>query len=400
MQDMGDALSANEDMLMLGGGNPGQIPRMQAEFRDSMSRILASNDAFERLVGNYGPPQGEPGFIRALVALLRERCGFDLGPEHIGLTNGAQSASFLLFNLLAGERASGLPTQVVFPLAPEYVGYADQGLSDGLFRSHRPRIECTGENRFKYRVDFDDLRVDEHTAALCVSRPTNPTGNVLTDDEVDRLRILARERRIPLILDSAYGTPFPGIVFRSATPVWDEDMILLMSLSKIGLAGVRTGIVVAHPDVIRALGAANAIVNLTPGAFGPLLATEMVRSQRILELSEQTIRPFYQSKVQRALALLDEELRGYPWRSHQAEGAIFLWLWFPELPISATELYQRLKRRGVLVIPGEPFFPGLEEPWEHAAQCLRVSYAQDDETVREGLRRIAAEVRDLHDRGR
>jgi valine--pyruvate aminotransferase len=397
MDDLGQALSVNENMLMLGGGNPGQIPAMQAVFRDEMNRIMASNDAFERLIGNYGPPRGDARFIEALAGLLRGRFGWDLGPEHIALTNGSQSASFMLFNMLAGERDQGPASHILFPLVPEYIGYADQGLDPGLFRSQRPLIERGAPHRFKYRVDFDRLHLDERTAALCASRPTNPTGNVLTDEEVERLRSLARAHAVPLILDNAYGTPFPGIVFRPATPVWDESMIVCMSLSKLGLPGVRTGMVVAHPDVIDGLAAANAIINLTTGCFGPALTEELVRSRRILALSEQVIRPFYQRKAEAAVALLEEELAGYPWHCHEAEGAIFLWLWLEDLPVSARELYQRLKARDVLVIPGEHFFPGLPGPWKHTGESIRVTYSQDDAVVQEGLRRIAAEVRTLYD---
>ena len=47
------------------------------------------------------------------------------------------------------------------------------------------------------------------------------------------------------------------------------------------------------------------------------------------------------------------------------EGAIFLWLWFKDLPITTEQLYQRLKARGVLMVPGHNFFPGLDKPWPH-----------------------------------
>ncbi|MEZ4518271.1 MAG: hypothetical protein R3C44_16100 [Chloroflexota bacterium] len=48
----------------------------------------------------------------------------------------------------------------------------------------------------------------------------------------------------------------------------------------------------------------------------------------------------------------------------------FLWLWFNEnLPINSSQgtLYERLKARGVLIVPGHHFFPGLDEPWDHPA---------------------------------
>ena len=75
-----------------------------------------------------------------------------------------------------------------------------------------PRIEFTGPHQFKYRVDFDQFQLDERTAALCVSRPTNPTGNVLTDDEIHRLSAIAKAHGI-FTIDNAYGAIFPNVIF-------------------------------------------------------------------------------------------------------------------------------------------------------------------------------------------
>ena len=61
--------------------------------------------------------------------------------------------------------------------------------------------------------------------------------------------------------------------------------------------------------------------------------------------------------------------------------------------IKTLELYERLKSRGVLVISGHYFFPGLDEPWRHKDECIRVTYSQAKETVAAGLKIIAEEVR-------
>lgn len=124
---------------------------------------------------------------------------------------------------------------------------------------------------FKYHVDFSALPLDEDIAAICVSRPTNPTGNVLTDDEIHRLDALAQQRGIPLIIDSAYGTPFPNIIFTKATPLWHDNIVLSMSLSKLGLPGLRCGIVIASEAITQALTNINGIVSLSPGGWGRLL---------------------------------------------------------------------------------------------------------------------------------
>jgi valine--pyruvate aminotransferase len=259
--------------------------------------------------------------------------------------------------------------------------------------SSRPRIELIGDQQFKYRVDFDAMVIDETIGALCVSRPTNPTGNVLTDEEILALKSLARANHIPLIIDNAYGLPFPGIVFTDATPIWDENTIVCMSLSKLGLPGVRTGIVIAAPAVVRAITGMNAIMNLSVGEFGPRLALDLIQSGEILELSRSVVQPFYERKCFAALEKLNTLLAGYPYRAHKPEGAIFLWLWFTDLPITAQRLYERLKARGVLVVPGQYFFPGLEDNWRHRNECIRVNYAGATEDVHAGIAIIAEEVR-------
>ena len=66
------------------------------------------------------------------------------------------------------------------------------------------------------------------------------------------------------------------------------------------------------------------------------------------------------------------------------------------LPVTSAELYRRLKAAGVFVLSGHYFFPGLEEPWAHRDECLRVSYAQDDAVVERGLEVLAREVRALY----
>ena len=399
MDDLGQAMSVNRHMRMLGGGNPGQIPAIQSLFRGRMQAIMEDGDAFERMVGNYGPPEGDPRFVKALARLLEQEFGWPVGPENIAVTNGSQSASFMLFNLFAGEGEQGEPGNVLLPLAPEYIGYGDQGLSNDFFRAARPAIQHLDNHVFKYRVDFDAIHVGNHTGAICVSRPTNPTGNVLTDDEITRLMALAKDHDVPLIIDNAYGTPFPNIIFTEATPFWNENIVVCMSLSKLGLPGVRTGIVIARQEIIKAVSSINAVLNLTTGGFGPALVLDLIESGEIIRISRDIIRPFYQEKAELAMALLLSELDGYGFHVHKPEGALFLWLWFEGLPVSSQELYERLKTRGVLVIPGHHFFPGLKDDWRHTRECIRVTYSQDQAMVEAGLKIIAEEVKKAYDGG-
>lgn len=393
MDDLGAAMSGGDIQCMLGGGNPAHIPEVETYLRDSALRILDSENRFEHMVGDYASPQGEADFVTALATLLREECGWEVGPENIALTNGSQSAFFFLFNMFAGAFGDGAHKKILLPLAPEYIGYADIGLTDDFFVASRPEITMLDDQLFKYSVNFNSVTVTDDVGAICVSRPTNPTGNVLTDEEVAHLRDLARAHQIPLIIDNAYGAPFPNILFVKATPVWDEELVISMSLSKLGLPAARTGIIVANREVIRAVAGLNAVIGLAPGSIGASLACDMMRSGDVLRLSREVIQPYYRRKAEKAVAQLRDELSGYDVHIHKPEGAFFLWLWFRGLPISSQELYERLKARGVLVVPGQYFFPGISEEWRHTQECLRVSYAMDARAVSTGLAIIAQEAK-------
>lgn len=394
MHDLGHAMAGGgEDLMMLGGGNPARIPEVQELLRERMQHIAADPERFAQVIGNYDSPQGNTRFISALANLLRREYGWNIGPQNIVLTAGSQTAFFMLFNLFGGEYPDGCPRHILLPMTPEYIGYGDVGIRDGLFQSVRPAIDYTGKHRFKYRVNFDDLVIDETAGAICVSRPTNPTGNVLTDTEIERLHALACARDIPFIIDNAYGQPFPDIIFTDASLTWSEQTVLCMSLSKLGLPAVRTGIIIAAEPVVQAITGMNAVLQLAVGSIGPALMQDLVESGDVIRLSREIINPYYQQRAGHALACFDRELAGCQYYIHEAEGAIFLWLWFPGLPISCDELYRRLKARGVLVIAGHHFFPGLEQDWPHMHECIRVTYAQAPETVERGIRIIAEEVK-------
>lgn len=395
MEDLASALTERADMILMGGGNPGRIPEMEQLFATRLHALLNDEKTLHQMLGVYQGPLGDRQFRCAIADLLNREFGWAITADNVAVSNGSQSAFFLLFNLLGGARGEG-QAHILLPLSPEYIGYADLGVDEGLFRANAPDIEELDAHEFKYHVDFNSLQIDDSTAAICVSRPTNPTGNVLTDAEIARLDNMARGSGVPLIIDGAYGLPFPNIIFTEASTHWNANTVLVLSLSKLGLPGVRTGVIIADAEFIEVYANASSIVNLACGNLGPGMATGMIQSGEILRLGSAVVRPFYLQKVRQTVGWLREDLGDLPWKLHRPEGAIFLWLWFDELPISSRELYLRLKSKGVLVIPGEEFFIGLDPSWQHVRQCIRLSYAQEAATVRAGIRILAHEVRKVY----
>ena len=380
------------ELKNLGGGNPAPIEEMQSIFRDSISKILADSQ-FEKLTGLYDSARGHQPLLDNLATFFQETYGWPVSESNLAITAGSQNTFFTLFNLFSGVCNDEVRREIVLPMTPEYIGYADVTFDSSSVRSYRPVIEQVTHNRFKYKVDIESLELGESVGAVCVSRPTNPTGNVLTDEELAKLAETTSKADVPLIVDNAYGVPFPGLCFVDATPIFSPNVINCWSLSKVGLPGLRTGIVLASEGVISALESMNATQALSTGSLGAAILSDMITDKSILAYSAEIIRPYYKQRLTTALAMCDKFFSGTEYQIHVAEGAIFIWVWFPGLPITAQVLYERLKERSVLIIPGHFFFPGLSEEWQHRHECIRISYAQDAEQLEPAIRAISEEVK-------
>jgi valine--pyruvate aminotransferase len=140
----------------------------------------------------------------------------------------------------------------------------------------------------------------------------------------------------------------------------------------------------------------NAQVVLATSTIGQTITGPLFANGELSRMCAEVVRPFYRRRSDAALAALRESFAGYDhYRVHECEGAFFLWLWLQRLPVTDRELYARLKRRGLLVVPGSYFFPGLLEPWEHTSQCIRLTYSADPAAVRKGMAILAAEIKGL-----
>ena len=393
MEDLGEALNSSQNPIMMGGGNPAVIPQVQACFAKHLACINQDSELLNKLLAEYQPPQGNPDFLAVLADYLNHTLGWNITAKNIAVTNGAQSAFFTLFNFIVKASSA---RKICMPLVPDYLGYVDLGVEHDMFTAFKPVIKTTGEKTFKYEIDRQIFDLEECISAVCFSRPTNPSGNIISDDEVEFLAEKTLAKKIPLIFDLAYGQPFPAVTFSEHSLPWFDHAVYVMSLSKLGLPGARTGIVVADENTIDAVTKVTATLALAPGNLGPSVATQLIQSGDLERLKTAAIYPYYQRKMQQAFDYCLEKSKSIPVNIHQPEGAFFLWLWFEGLPISSEELYQRLKAKGVFIISGHHFFQALnDEQWPHQNECIRVSYCQDFEKVKQGLDIVFDEVNRL-----
>ncbi|MEI2581306.1 valine--pyruvate transaminase [Scytonema sp. PRP1] len=399
MKDIIETLrsGAGQQFINLSAGNPLILPEVEQLWRDCTAQLLASPE-YGEVVCRYGSSQGYAPLVEAVVEDFNRRFGLNLSERNILVTPGSQSLYFYAANAFGGYTTSGELKQIVLPLSPDYTGYGGVTLVPEALIAYKPTLDIdAAAHKFKYRPDFSKLSITEKTGCVIFSRPCNPTGNVLTDDEVKKIAALAAPYDVPVFIDSAYGPPFPALNFTQMTPIFGDNIIHCMSLSKAGLPGERIGIAIGDEQVIEVLESFQTNACLHASRYGQAIAARAITSGGLADISEQVIRSFYQNKFTVLESTLNEAMpKDLPWFLHRGEGAIFAWLWLPDLPITDWEFYQELKRVGVIVVPGSTFFPGLEEEWKHKQECVRISLTGSDEEIATGMQRLAKVVQQLY----
>lgn len=391
MKDIIETLrnSGGREFINLSAGNPVILPEVEQLWRDCTQELLDS-DEYGEVVCRYGSSQGYTPLIEAIVKDFNARYGLELSDRHVLITGGSQALYLYAANAFGGYTTSGELRQIVLPLSPDYTGYGGVTLTPEALVAYKPTLEIDEErHRFKYRPDFSQLQINEQTGCVIFSRPCNPTGNVISDEEVRKIAELAASHGVPVLVDSAYAPPFPALNFTDMTPQFGENIIHCMSLSKAGLPGERIGIAIGDPDSIQILESFQTNACIHSSRYGQAIAAKAIASGRLADLAVHVIRPHYRHKIEVLENTLDTAMPDVPWYLHQGEGAIFAWLWLKDLPITDWEFYQELKQVGVIAVPGSTFFPGLREDWQHKQQCLRISLTATETEIAEAMKRLA-----------
>lgn len=399
MKDIIETLrqAGGREFINLSAGNPVILPEVEQLWRDCTADLLASPD-YGEVVCRYGSSQGYAPLVEAIVKDFNQRYGLNLTDRNILITPGSQALYFYAANAFGGYAEDGSLKNIVLPLSPEYTGYGGVSLFKEALVAYQPTLDIDETaHRFKYRPDFNQLVVNEQTGCVILSRPCNPTGNVISDEELTKITELAAPFNVPVILDAAYAPPYPALNFTEMTPQFGGNLLHCLSLSKAGLPGERIGVAIGDPELIEVLESFQTNLCIHSPRYGQAIAARAIESGQLGDIAEKVIRPHYQNKFMVLEETLDESMpKDVPWFLHRGEGAIFSWLWLKDLPMTDWELYQELKKEDVIIVPGSTFFPGLKEDWPHKHQCVRISLTATNEEIATAMRRLASVVEKVY----
>ena len=199
---------------------------------------------FDAPVLEYAPSGGVAEYLDAVRGYYHRLGHTDLTDANILATNGGSEALMMTMACLLDDGDEILVPQ---PFYPNYTTFV--GLSGGKVRP----IPTRAEDGFHYadRAKIEPL-INEHTRAMLITNPGNPTGAVLTRGEMRMLAELAHEHGIFLVSDEVYrefsydGEQMASMLeFREA----DENVIIIDSVSKrFSACGARIGAVISRNE--------------------------------------------------------------------------------------------------------------------------------------------------------
>lgn len=404
MKDLGGALQDENTNIkyMFGGGNPAHIPEIEETIYEIMNELLTNKAEFFKLIGDYDTPQGYLPFLKTLASFFNEtitnKTQYAFTEKNVATTCGSQNAMFILQNLFTAEGK-----KILLPLVPEYIGYMDQIVSKDKLEGVLGIIDLDETDRtFKYRIDFEEVEKKLATSefsCMIISRPTNPTGNVITDNELTKLVEFAKKYDTYLILDNAYGYPWPNAINVENEIFYDDNVILSFSLSKIGMPMGRVGVILANKRIIEKIKNVNAIISLSTPNIAQYIFNEILKKDGHNYIKELTnsIKSFYLHKAELANEVLTKSLdKSFKWFLHRHEGSFFFWLYLPGIKKSSDELYEILKENSVLVVPSKYYYTKDLVHKDEAHKSIRINFARSEEEITEGMKKLAEVINSLH----
>ncbi len=338
----------------------------------------AAKRAIDENWSRYSPVPGYPELKNAIVAKLKNENGLDYKPSQILCSNGAkQSVCNTVMALVnAGD-------EVIIP-APYWVSYPQMVL---LAEGTPVFVEAKIEQDFKITPEQLEAAITPKTKALILCSPSNPTGSVYSQRELEALKdVLMKHPQIIVIADEIYEhINYVGQHASMASfPDIKDRVVIINGVSKAyAMTGWRIGFIAAPEWIVKGC-------NKLQGQYtsGPCSVSQKA-AEAAYTGSQQCVEDMRQAFERRKnlIVRLAKEIPGL--EVNDPQGAFYL---FPKCSSyfgktdgtctinNSTDFAMYLLEVGhVATVGGDAF---------GSPECFRMSYATSDENIIEAMRRI------------
>ncbi len=353
---------AGHDVIHLEIGEP--------DFTTAEPIVRAGQAALAAGHTRYTAARGLPALRQAISGFYRSHYGLDIDPERILVTPGGSGALLLASSLLVDPGRHWLLADPGYPCNRHFLRLVEGGAQ---------LVPVGPDTAYQLTPSLVEQHWNADSVGALVASPANPTGTVLSADELAALSKTLHARGGHLVVDEIYHGLTYGLDAPSVLQV-DDSAFVLNSFSKyFGMTGWRLGWLVAPPAAVPDLEklAQNLYISASSIAQHAALACFSAESMAIFEQRREAFR-------QRRDFLLPA-LRELGFRIEvEPQGAFYLYA-----DVSAFTDDAQAFCTHFLETEHVAFTPGLDFGFHRANQHVRLAYTQEVPRLQEAVARIA-----------
>ena len=234
-----DIVRTTEGAISLGVGEPDFV----TPWKVRAAAITSLQRGYTQYTGNRGLPQ----LLELISRYLKERFGLEYDPKHILITVGGSEAIDLALRACVEQG-----DEILIP-DPAYVSYSPLvTMSDGV----PVHVECHEEDNFVLKPEYLEKAITPKTKAIILTYPNNPTGAIMTQEELEAIAKVLIKHDLLVITDEIYAELTYGRKHASiaSLPGMKERTVYIGGFSKaFAMTGWRLGFACAPAEVDDAM---------------------------------------------------------------------------------------------------------------------------------------------------
>jgi aspartate aminotransferase len=347
----------------------------EPDFDTPANVIQAAKDALDKGFTHYGPAAGLPEARQAVADYVNKTRGYSLwDADNVVITPGAKPIMFFGMMACIDEGDEVIYPNPGFPIYESVINF---------LKAKPVPLPLREEKEFRFDVADLEARITPKTRMVIINTPQNPTGGILTREDLQQIAELAVRHNLIVLSDEIYSQITYG-AFKHTSITEFEGMadrtIILDGFSKtFAMTGWRLGYGLFPKEMAKIVAKLQTNCTSCTSSFSQMAGVEAL-SDRTLPMVGDFLKEF-----ERRRDIIVDGLNRIPGvRCHRPHGAFYVFPNITETGMTSQECADYLlNEAGVACLSGTAF-------GAHGEGFIRFSYATSVENIEEALRRVEA----------